>query len=130
MTKHKLTKFSIYLVMFIVVFGLCLVLENQTNAQAEPPLKWAKGTVQQVLVQPGEQFYVFTVRDTAGTVILRIADPHTGAPVTANAASPIYDLMKEAYFRKLMVEVGYRDFGNDPQAGTKKLVIDRVSLNQ
>ena len=130
MTKHKLTKFSIYLVMFIVVFGLCLVLENQTNAQAEPPLKWAKGTVQQVLVQPGEQFYVFTVRDAAGTAILRIADPHTGAPVTANAANPIYDLMKEAYFRKLMVEVGYRDFGNDPQAGAKKLVIDRVSLNQ
>ena len=130
MAKHKVKKFSTYFVLFSVVFGLCIILENQTNAQAEPPLKWARGTVQQILVQPGEQFYVFTVRDAAGTVILRIADPHTGAPVTANATNPIYDLMKEAYFRKLMVEVGYRDFGNDPQAGTKKLVIDRVSLNQ
>jgi hypothetical protein len=38
--------------------------------------------------------------------------------------------MKEAYFRNLQVQVGYRDFGPDPQAGINKLVIDRVLLTQ
>jgi hypothetical protein len=38
--------------------------------------------------------------------------------------------MKEAYFRKLSVQVAYRDFGPDPQAGINKLCIDRVILTQ
>ncbi len=97
-----------------------------------PPLVWATGTIHQILVQPGEQFYVFTLRETNGTfVILRIADPHTGTPLAGvTTGNLVYDLMKEAYFRKLSVEVGYRDFGPDPQAGINKLVIDRVSLYQ
>ncbi len=97
-----------------------------------PALVWATGTVHQILVQPGEQFYVFALRDTAGkTVFLRIADPHTGAPLNSvTADNPIYDLLQEAYFRKLNVEVGYRDFGPDPQSGINKLCIDRVSLTQ
>ena len=96
-----------------------------------PALVWASGTVHQILVQPGEKFYVFSLRESNGTtLILRIADPHTGAPmpdVTSNNA--IYDLMKEAYFRNLSVDVGYRDFGKDPQSGINNLCIDRVNLS-
>ncbi len=97
-----------------------------------PPLVWASGTLHQVLVQPGEQFYVYALREANGTtVFLRIADPHTGAPLPGvTTDNLIYDLMKEAYFRQLTVEVGYRDFGPDPQAGINKLCIDRVSLTQ
>lgn len=50
------------------------------------------------------------------------------SPVTAG--NLIYDLIKKAYFRKVQVEVGYRDFGPDPQAGINKLVIDRVIVYQ
>jgi len=101
-----------------------------TQPVSLPPLVWIDGSVEQILVQPGEAFYVFTVRDANGdAVVLRIADPHTGAPLhTVTEDNLIYDLMKEAYFRNLKVEVGYRDFGYDPQAGINKLVVDRVSL--
>ncbi len=97
-----------------------------------PPLVWATGTVHQVLVQPGEWFYVFALRKSNGTtVILRIADAHTGAPLAGvTTDNLVYDLMKEAYFRQLTVAVGYRDFGPDPQSGINKLCIDRVSLTQ
>ncbi len=97
-----------------------------------PPLVWATGTIHQVLVQPGERFYVFALREPNGTtVILRIADPHTGTPLAGvTTDNLIYDLMKEAYFRQLTVEIGYRDFGPDPQSGINKLCIDRVSLTQ
>jgi len=95
------------------------------------PLVWATGTIHQILVQPGEHFYVFALKQAAGTLILRIADAHTGAPMPGvTAGNPVYDLMKEAYFRNLSVEVGYRDFGPDPQSGINKLCIDRVSLTQ
>ena len=99
---------------------------------ALPPLVWANGTIHQMLVQPGEKFYVFALRESNGTtVFLRIGDAHTGAPITGvNADNLVYDLMKEAYFRKLKIEVGYRDFGPDPQSGINKLCIDRVSLTQ
>jgi hypothetical protein len=96
-----------------------------------PPLQWITGTLHEMLVQPGENFYVFSLRSVDKTVILRIADPHTGAPLTiVNAVNPVYDMMKEAYFRKLQVEVGYRDFGPDPQAGINNLSVDRVILTQ
>lgn len=97
-----------------------------------PALQWATGLLHEMLVQPGENFYIFTLRTATNTnVILRIADPHTGAPLTTvTAGNLVYDLMKQAYFGKLQVEVGYRDFGPDPQAGINKLVIDRVILNQ
>jgi hypothetical protein len=97
-----------------------------------PALVWATGTIYQVLVQPGERFYVFALRKSDGTnVILRIADAHTGMPLDGvTTGNLVYDLMKEAYFRKLTVAVGYRDFGLDPQSGINKLCIDRISLYQ
>lgn len=97
-----------------------------------PELVWVTGAIHQILVQPGEQFYVFSLREADGTsVILRIADPHTGAPIPdVTSDNPVFDLLKEAFFRKLNVEVGYRDFGPDPQAGINKICIDRVSLTQ
>ena len=99
---------------------------------ALPNLVWVVGTVHELLVQPGESFYVFAVQPASGsTVIVRIADPHTGAPLAGvTAGNLIYDTMKEAYFRKLSVQVAYRDFGPDPQAGINQLVIDRVILTQ
>lgn len=100
--------------------------------KALPALLWAAGTVHEILMQPGEQFYLFSVRKMDNsTIFVRIADPHTGAPI-ANVTSDnlLYDMMKAAYFQKLNVQVGYRDFGPDPQAGINKLVIDRVILTQ
>jgi hypothetical protein len=99
---------------------------------ALPALAWVTGTVHQILAQPGEQFYIFAIRQTNGTTtFVRIADPHTGAPLTSvNTDNLAYDLLKEAYFRNLNVQVGYRDFGPDPQSGINKLCIDRVTLVQ
>jgi hypothetical protein len=97
----------------------------------QPPLVWATGTVHQILVQPGEQFYIFALRNATETLFLRIADPHTGAPLAGvTSDNLVFDLLKEAYLQKLSVQVGYRDFGPDPQAGINKLCIDRVSLTQ
>lgn len=103
-----------------------------TKALALPNLAWAHGTVQEILVQPGEQFYVFAIHQPSGsTVILRIADPHTGAALASvTTGNLVYDLLKEAYSRKLDVQVAYRDFGPDPQSGLNKLCIDRVILAQ
>jgi len=97
-----------------------------------PPLTWVFGTVNETLVQPGEQFYLFTVKSANGSgVLLRIADAHTGATISSvTTDNLVYDLMKEAYFRKLNVQVGYRDFGPDPQSGINKLCIDRVIMAQ
>jgi hypothetical protein len=116
-------------------FSLTPAMPAQSKSPAQPPLpelKWVTGTVHQILVQPGERFYVFSLQEADGTsVTLRIADPHTGKPIAdVTSSNPIYDLLKEAFFRKLNVEVGYRDFGPDPQAGINKLCIDRVSLRQ
>jgi hypothetical protein len=99
---------------------------------APPPLSWVAGTVHELLVQPGEQFYLFSVQDANGaTVFLRIANAYTGAPLSSvTADNVVYDLMKEAYFRNLSVQVGYRDFGPDPQSGINNLCIDRVILTQ
>ena len=107
-------------------------LQAITHNVTLPPLQWAVGTVHEILVQPGEKFYVFTVRQADNTtVILLIADPHTGAPLHGvDAENLVYDTMKEAYFRNLQVQVGYRDFGFDAQAGIENLVIDRVILTQ
>ncbi len=109
-----------------------LALKTAMQPAALPQLTWVAGTVHQILIQPREQFYVFTVRDASNkTVIVRIADPYTGAPIASlTADNPIYDLMKTAYAEKLSIEVGYRDFGPDPQSGINKLCIDRVSLKQ
>ncbi len=97
-----------------------------------PALVWAAGTVHEILMQPGEQFYLFSIQQANGTtVFVRVADPHTGAPIASvTTGSVVYDLLKEAYFRKLNVQVAYRDFGPDPQSGINKLCIDRVILTQ
>ena len=99
---------------------------------ALPNLVWVAGTIHEILVQPGEQFYVFSIKQADGTtVFVRIADPHTGAPISSvTTGSLVYDLMKEAYFRNLNVGVGYRDFGPYPQSGINNLCIDRVMLTQ
>jgi len=107
-------------------------LQDIVNVPTEPPpaLKWVEGTVHEILVQPGEQFYLFSVRQSNGnTLFLRIADPYTSAPLPGvTAGNLIYDILKEAYFRNFNVQVAYRDFGFDHQAGTNRLVIDRVIL--
>ncbi len=97
-----------------------------------PALAWVAGTVHEILVQPGEQFYVFAIKPANGpTVLVRIADAHTGAPISnVTSGTLVYDTLKEAYFRKLNVQVAYRDFGPDPQSGINKLCIDRVILTQ
>ena len=79
-----------------------------------------------------EKFYIFSVRQADNsTVFLRIADPHKGTSLHGvDAENLVYDTMKEAYFRNLQVQVGYRDFGPDPQAGIENLTIDRVILTQ
>jgi hypothetical protein len=99
---------------------------------ALPALSWAVGTVHEILVQPGEQFYLFSIVQANGTtVFVRIANPQTGAPLSSvTSDNLIYDLLKEAYLRKLSVQVGYRDFGPDPQSGINDLAIDRVILTQ
>ena len=107
-------------------------LATAMQPAALPALSWVAGTVHQILVQPGERFYVFGIRDASNaTFFLRIADAHTGASLHGVTADNLaYDLLKEAYMRNLNVEVGYRDFGPDPQSGINKLCIDRVSLVQ
>jgi len=99
---------------------------------ALPALAWAVGTVHEVLMQPGEQFYLFSIKQANGTTLfVRIGDAHTGAPIASvTAGNLVYDVMKEAYFRKLNVQVAYRDFGPDPQSGINNLCIDRVILTQ
>lgn len=99
-----------------------------TSAQL-PNLTWATGTVSQILVQPGENFYIFALKTSTNTILLRLANPNTGAPLNnVTSVNPIFDLMKEAYLRKSNIDVGYRDFGPDPQSGINNLSIDRVSL--
>ena len=117
-------------VMNDVEFFTKLAADAQTPAL--PALVWAAGTVHEILVQPGEQFYLFSIKQANGTTVLvRIADAHTGAPLASvGADNLVYDLMKAAYFQKLNVQVAYRDFGPDPQAGINKLCIDRVILTQ
>jgi hypothetical protein len=56
-------------------------------------------------------------------VVVEIADAHAGSPIKSMTTDNlIYDLLKEAYFRKLNVKVAYRDFG-------MKLCIDQVRIN-
>lgn len=41
---------------------------------------------------------------------------------------PLYDLLRESFFRGRKVEAGVRDFGHDAQSGSPKICVDRVSL--
>ena len=94
-----------------------------------PALKWVKGKIAQILVQPRESFYTFLLRDTNGTAALvRLCDPYTGKATPVKADDPAYDLLRESFFRGRQVQAGVRDFGEDPQSGTRKFCLDRVSL--
>jgi hypothetical protein len=96
---------------------------------AAPPLQWVTGTVGQILVQPKEKYYVFSLQSDDGTTtFVRFCDPETGAQGAMTASSLDYDLLKEAYFRGLRIQVGVRGFGYDSQAGAQKNCLDRVSL--
>jgi hypothetical protein len=96
-----------------------------------PALKWVKGKITQILVQPRESFYTFLLRDTNGTATLvRLCDPYTGKATPVKADDPAYDLLRESFFRGRQVQAGVRDFGEDPQSGTRKICLDRVSLSK
>lgn len=94
-----------------------------------PNLTWVSGKIQQILLQNKERFFVVTVNDGTRTVSTRFGDPYTGRSETLSADNPMYALLQEAYFRKENVELGVRDFGFDPQSGTEKIIIDRVSVH-
>ena len=94
-----------------------------------PALKWVKGKITQILVQPRESFYTFLLRDTNGAATLvRLCDPYTGKAAPVKADDPAYDLLRESFFRGRQVQAGVRDFGEDPQSGSRKICLDRVSL--
>jgi hypothetical protein len=94
----------------------------------KPQLTWISGTIQQILVQEKENFYVLTVNDGKTTYNPRFGDPYTGQCSPITAQDPMFWLVTEAFFNKQSVYLGVRDFGYDPQAGIEKLIIDRVSL--
>lgn len=49
-----------------------------------PPLKWVAGTVNEILIRLGEQFYLFEVKPANESgVFLRIADAHTRATISS-----------------------------------------------
>ena len=115
----------------LALFGLVLTAVQPASllAAPTPPLQWVTGTVGQILVQPKEKYYVFSLQSDDGTTtFVRFCDPETGAQAAVTASSPDYDLLKEAYFRGLRIQVGVRGFGYDPQAGAQKNCLDRVSL--
>lgn len=113
----------------LIFFGLALTAFEPVSLLAIPPLQWIDGRVGQILVQPKENYYSFSMRSDDGTTtFVRICDPYTGAPAPVTTSSPDYDLLKEAYLRDLRVEVGVRNFGYDPQAGVQRNCVDRVSL--
>lgn len=95
---------------------------------AVPPLKWISGKIHQILLQDKEQYYVFVLVDGQITYQARFGDPYTGKSFQLTADNPMYAMLQEAYFYDQKVQLGVRSFGNDPQSGTEKIVIDRVSL--
>jgi hypothetical protein len=63
--------------------------------------------------------------DSKKSVILRFGDPYTGVCGAMTTDNTMYSLMEKAFFANITVEIGYRDFGFDSQAGIEKLIIDR-----
>jgi len=61
---------------------------------------------------------------------VRFCDPKTGSDYAVNAGNLHYDMLKAAFLNNKSVQVGVHNFGNDPQAGSIKLCIDRVILSQ
>lgn len=105
---------------------------GNTHNPALPALQWANGTVWEILIEPAQKLYAFSVQlePDHDTATFRIADPHTGAPLpVVDAQSLVYDVMKEACLGNRQVQVGYRDFGPSSQADIgRNFVIDRVTL--
>ena len=93
-----------------------------------PDLVWVTGKIHQILLQDKERFYIVTIDDGKKTTMLRFGDPYTGQNEKLSAENPMYSLIEKAFFENLAVEVGYRDFGFDPQAGIERIIIDRVSV--
>lgn len=96
---------------------------------AIPNLTWVSGKIDQILLQNKERFFVVAVNDGSKTVLARFGDPYTGKSEVLTTDNPMYALIQEAYFHKENVELGVRDFGFDPQSGTEKIIIDRVSVH-
>jgi hypothetical protein len=100
------------------------------TAQQIPGLLWAAGTITEILVQPKEMFYVVVVRDTNNkTTILQFGDPYTGTYYTVSGCDANFQLVQQAFFTKTPVQIAYRDWGYNAQAGTEKFIIDRVIVN-
>jgi hypothetical protein len=122
MTRMKVT----------LLFAAVLIVQPlQLLAQKKdtPPLKWAGGTITQMLVQPKESYYTFFVRDAEGAMTLvRLCDPETSAAGPVTASDPLFDVLRGAFFRGDPIEVGYRPFGYDSQSGSPRNCVDRVSL--
>jgi len=93
-----------------------------------PDLAWVTGKVHQILLQDKERFYVVSIDDGKKTTIVRFGDPYSGVSDKLSADNPMYSLIEKAFFENLDVEVAFRDFGFDPQAGIERIIIDRVSV--
>ena len=94
-----------------------------------PDLTWVTGTIEQILLQDKEHFYVVTVNTGKDTVICRFGDPYTGKCGVLTTADPMYALIQEAYFHNQTIELGVRDWGYDKQSGIENKIIDRVSVH-
>ena len=115
----------------LLVAVMAVLCSPMLRAQphGEPPLKWVQGRITQILAQPRESYYVFNLKQASGaTTLLRLCDPHTGTSSAVKADDPLYDLLRESFFRGQKVEAGVRDFGHDAQSGSPKICVDRVSL--
>jgi hypothetical protein len=97
--------------------------------QAPPPLLWVNGQITEILLQPKEKFYVVAVKDATKTVMVRFGDPYTGTSDVLSGCDATYQLVQQAFFNKQSVQVGFRDWGYDPQAGIERMIIDRVIVN-
>ena len=95
-----------------------------------PALVWITGKIKQILNQDKEHFYVLSVNDGKKSVIVRFGDPYTGTCDAITSTNPMYSLMQKAFFANMTVEIGYRDFGYDAQAGIEKCIIDRAFVYQ
>lgn len=91
-----------------------------------PPLLWVDGKIKEILNQEKEHFYVLSIDDKKNGVVVRFGDPYTGQCDALTANNTMYSLMEKAFLANMTVEIGYRDWGKDPQAGMEKLIIDRV----
>ena len=112
----------------VAVFVGVMFFAPVDGAQAQPKsgLKWVAGTVNGFTFQPKEQFYTAGIKTPQGVTFVRFCNPANGAPVALTGDNVLYELLMKAYDKGKSVQVGYYDFGPDPQAGINKNCIDRV----